>query len=180
MAWAARAGHLNIGAAPLFSTPMIRWPDRYKPEATAVHARTELEFPVPPEAVWAWLVRADLWPTWYPDFQKVAIEGGGPYLRPGVRFHWRAFGVGLHSRVEEFVEPERIAWSARALGVDAYHAWLIERRPSGCLVITEENQNGWVARLNSSLRPKFMAGMQRTLLERLLERAKGPPPEAPR
>jgi uncharacterized protein YndB with AHSA1/START domain len=155
---------------------MIRWPDRYKPEATAVHARTELEMPVPPEAVWAWLVRAERWPTWCPDFAEVVIEGGGPDLRLGSRFRWRAFGVALTSRVEEFVEPERIAWSARSTGIDAYHAWLIERRHSGCRVLTEENQNGLVARLNNALRPKFMPTMQKAWLERLAEKAKGGQP----
>lgn len=155
---------------------MIRWPDGYKPEQTAVHARTELEMPVPPEAVWPWLVRAELWPTWCPDFSDVAIEGGGPDLKAGSRFRWRTFGVTLASKVEEFVELERIAWSARAAGIDAYHAWLIERRPAGCRVLTEENQNGFVARLNNGLRPKFMPRMQRVWLERLLERAKGGPP----
>ena len=155
---------------------MIRWPDRYKPEATVVHARTELEMPVPSEAVWPWLVRAELWPTWYPDFADVVIEGGGPDLRAGSRFRWKTFGVTLSSRVEEFVEFERIAWSARSTGIDAYHAWLIEKRPSGCHVLTEENQNGLVARLNNALRPTFMGRMQRVWLERLREKAKGGPP----
>ena len=48
--------------------------------------------------------------------------------------------------------------------------------PAGCRVLTEENQNGVVARLNSALRPKFMARMQRDWLDRLLEKAKGGPP----
>ncbi len=155
---------------------MIRWPDGYKPEETAVHARTELEMPVPPEKVWPWLVRAELWPTWYPGFADVVVEGGGPDLRPGSRFRWKTFGVRLDSKVEEFVEFERIAWSARSTGVDAYHAWLIERRPSGCQVLTEENQNGWAARLNNALRPRFMRRMQMAWLERLADKANGGPP----
>ena len=155
---------------------MIRWPDKYKPEATAVHARTELEMPVSPEAVWPWLVRAELWPTWCPDFAEVVIEGGGPDLKAGSRFRWKTFGVTLSSRVEEFVEFERIAWSARSSGIDAYHAWLIERKSLGCHVLTEETQNGLVARLNDALRPKFMGRMQRVWLERLLEKAKSGPP----
>jgi len=90
---------------------LIRWPDKYKPERTAVHARTELEMPVPPEAVWPWLVRAELWPTWYPGFTDVVIDGGGHDLKPGSRFRWKTFGVRLDSKVEEFVEFERIAWT---------------------------------------------------------------------
>jgi len=155
---------------------LIRWPEKYRPEETAVHARTELEASVSPEAVWPWLIRAELWPTWYRDFAYVAIEGGGPDLKPGSRFRWKAFGVALDSRVEEFVEFERIAWSARSVGVDAYHAWLIERRAAGCHLLTEETQNGWVARLNNALRPNFMSRMQQLLLENLLEKAKGGPP----
>jgi hypothetical protein len=158
---------------------LIRWPDRYKPEATTVHARTELEMPVSPETVWPWLIRAKLWPAWYPDFADVVIEGGGPDLRAGSRFRWKTFGVTLDSRVEEFVEFERIAWSARATGIDAYHAWLIQRKPSGSRVLTEETQNGVLARLNDALRPKFMGRMQRLWLELLLEKAKGGPPHSP-
>ncbi len=62
---------------------LIRWPERYKPEATAFHVRKELEMPVSPEAVWPWLVRAELWPAWCPEFKDVVIEGGGPDLRLG-------------------------------------------------------------------------------------------------
>ena len=156
---------------------MIRWPEGYKPEETAVHVRTQLEMPVPPEAVWPWLVRAELWPTWYPDFENVVIQGGGPDLKAGSRFHWKAFGVTLDSRVEEFVQHERIAWSARSRGIDAYHAWLIERLPSGeCRVLTAETQNGTLARLGNALRPRLMGKIQRVWLERLLERARSGPP----
>lgn len=156
---------------------MIRWPERYRPEATAVHARTVLDVPAPPEVVWRWLVRAELWQQWYPHFRDIDIEGGGQDLAAGSRFRWKAFGIRLESRVEEFVPPERIAWTARALGVDAYHAWLIENASPGCRVVTEENQNGLVARLNAALRPGFMTGMQRDLLGRLSDKAaSGPPP----
>jgi uncharacterized protein YndB with AHSA1/START domain len=158
---------------------LIRWPEGYKPEETAVHVRTELEMSVSPEAVWPWLVRAELWPTWYPDFENVVIRGGGPDLKPGSKFRWKTFGVTLDSKVEEFVQFERLAWSARSRGVDAYHAWLIERLSSGCRVLTAETQNGWVARLNNVLRPKSMSKIQQVWLEGLLEKAKSGPPGSP-
>jgi len=154
---------------------MIEWPEKYRPEKTAVHVHNELEMPAPPEAVWAWLVRADLWPTWYSNSKDVKIEGGRE-LQAGSVFHWKTFGVSLDSRVEEFVQNERLAWSARAMGINAYHAWLIERSPSGCHVITEENQNGWVARLNASLRPDQTSRYHQFWLEMLREKAKGGPP----
>ena len=132
---------------------------------------------VPPEVVWAWLVRAKLWPTWYSNSKRVIIEGGGPDLRPGSRFQWTTFGVRLDSRVEEFVPGERLAWSARSTGIDAYHAWLIEKRSAGCYVLTEETQNGWLARLNNYLRPRNMSQQHQNWLEGLLRKAKeGLPP----
>jgi uncharacterized protein YndB with AHSA1/START domain len=155
---------------------LIRWPERYAPDATAFHVRRQMEMPVPPERVWAWLVRAPLWPTWYPGFKEVAIEGGASELTTGARFRWKAFGATLDSRVEEFVPFERIAWTARSTGIDAFHPWLIERLPPGCRVTSEETQNGWVARLNNLLRPGSVARIHQTWLERLLEKAESGPP----
>jgi hypothetical protein len=135
-----------------------------------------MEMPVTPEAVWPWVVRARLWPSWYPEFQNVVIQGGGQDLGLGLKFRWKAFGVGLDSIVEEFVPFERLGWTARSVGIDAYHAWLIERLPTGCRVTSEETQKGWVARLNNAIRPMSVDRIHQTWLERLLERAKGAPP----
>lgn len=141
--------------------------------------RNELDMPVSPEAVWAWLVRAQLWPTWYPNSRDVVVEGGGPDLKAGSKFRWKTFGVTLDSVVEEFVPPERIAWSARAMGVDAYHAWLVERRPSGCHVLTEETQNGLLASISNAVRPNNMSKHHQVWLENLLAKARGGPPPQP-
>jgi ligand-binding SRPBCC domain-containing protein len=142
-----------------------------------VHVSNQLEMTSPSERVWAWLIRAPLWPTWYRNSKRVVTEGGGPDLGPGSRFRWTTFGVRLDSRVEEFVAGERLAWSARGIGLEAYHAWLIEKRGSGCLVLTEETQNGWLATLNNALRPKSMQTQHQIWLENLHRKAaEGPPP----
>ena len=157
---------------------MIRWPERYRPERTSVHVRNEIEIPAANEVVWAWLVRAKLWPTWYPNSKDVKIEGGGADLAQSVKFRWKTFGVTLDSTVEEFVPPERLAWSARSLGIDVYHAWLVERLPSSCHVITEESQNGLMARLSNAMRPNNMGRFHQVWLERLRVMAStGQPPE---
>ena len=157
---------------------LINWPERYLPDRTAVHAHNELPMTVAPEAVWPWLVRADLWPKWYSNSKEVAIEGGGHELALGITFHWKTFGVSLTSKVEELVPNERLSWSARATGVDVYHAWLIQKIPSGCRVVTEENQNGFLARLSNSLRPGNIEKQHKVWIENLLVKAKSgsPPP----
>jgi hypothetical protein len=150
----------------------IRWPDRYAPANTAVFVSNQLDMNVPPGPVWEWLIRADLWPNWYPNSKNVTylLPNKGP-LRLGTAFRWTTFGTTIVSRVEEFLPCERIAWNARGRGVDAYHAWLIERTEKGCRVLTEEAQNGWLARLGNLLMPSRMGRYHQLWLERLEQQA---------
>lgn len=155
----------------------IRWPARYRPEATRVHVRNELAMDAPAEHVWAWLVRASLWPQWYLNARDVRIEDGGRDRVLGARFRWRTFGVAVRSVVEEFVPSERIGWTGTGFGLDVYHAWLIEPRGRSCRVLTEENQNGWAAMLQSLLLPNRMHEQHGIWLERLAAKAReGVPP----
>jgi uncharacterized protein YndB with AHSA1/START domain len=156
----------------------IDWPERYHPSRAPVHVRNELVVPAPPERVWAWLVRAPLWPTWYPNSKHVRILGGDEReLRQGAEFKWRTFGVAIRSTVLEFRPPERLAWNAFGLGVDAYHAWLIEAAGDGARILTEETQYGWAARLGAALMPRRMHKYHQVWLEELGRRARsGLPP----
>lgn len=151
----------------------FRWPERFRPDRAPVHVRNEIAVEAPPEVVWAWLVRAADWPRWHPNARRVRIGGGSDALFLNARFTWSTFGVSLQSRVEEFEAPERIAWSALGWGVDVYHAWLIEPRPGGCRVLTEETQYGWACRLGSLLMPSRMSRGHQMWLERLAARASG-------
>ncbi len=158
---------------------MIRWPAHFEPERSPVFVHNELVMEVPPEAVWEWLIRAEFWPSWYSNSRNVVIEDGPrPDLGAGSRFQWWTFGIPLRSSVEEFVPRERLAWRAVGLGVDAYHAWLIEPRNGGCWVLTEETQHGTLARLGNFLMPGRMPKHHQLWLEALERRARqGPPPE---
>jgi uncharacterized protein YndB with AHSA1/START domain len=157
----------------------IHWPERYAPGKTPVHVRNEIETSAPPEVVWAWLLRASRWPSWYPNSHNVRINQGlSADLALGAHFTWRTFGVGIRSTVVECVPCERIAWNAHGLGVDAYHAWLITPSGTGSHVLTEETQHGWVARLGSHVFPNRMSHFHQIWLERLASCAQsGPPPE---
>jgi hypothetical protein len=101
----------------------IRWPDHYQPRYCPVHVRNERDMAAAPKRVWAWLIRATLWPTCYVNSANVKIlEGTGLDLQKGTRFRWKTFGVTITSTVLEYVPRERIAWDAQAFGIDAYHA----------------------------------------------------------
>lgn len=156
----------------------IRWPPRFHPDVCPVHVRNELAMPASPDVVWAWLIRAANWPTWYRNAARVRFQSGpGPDLAEGVRFRWTTFGVRIVSTVREFVPGERIGWDGRAPGIDVYHAWLIEKTANGCRVLTEETQHGWLARLGHWAMPARMERMHQVWLESLREQAaRGWPP----
>jgi hypothetical protein len=152
----------------------INWPDKCKPENTAVHVKNELLMPgVELEGIWAWLCRPDLWPTWYKNCAYAYLKNQ-PHLdlRLGTEFCWKTFYVTIDSTVREFVPHERLAWDAHCNGVQAYHAWTFERRHSGVYVVTEETQNGWLARMAAFVVPNRMWKWHQRWLEALSEMAK--------
>lgn len=151
----------------------IVWPAKFDLSTHPVHVRNELGMPVPREKVWARLIRASNWPTWYPNSKRVRIEGGKADLALHARFRWWTFCTAIKSEVLEFKPYERIAWDARGLGVYAHHAWLIRETPEGCYVITEERQHGWAARAQDRLMPQRMSSGHQMWLERLSDWARG-------
>jgi uncharacterized protein YndB with AHSA1/START domain len=159
--------------------PQVQWPAHYSPATAPVHVRNALDIAAPAEVVWAWLIRAQRWPEWYPNSADVKfVTGTPPDLSAGTRFTWKTFGVSLESTVLEFVPCERIAWDARARGVDAYHAWVISPTDAGSHVLTEETQHGWIARLGNLLMPQRMHTYHQVWLERLAEQARRGMPDA--
>lgn len=155
----------------------IAWPPRFAPAHCPVHVRNELAITATPERVWHWLVRARDWPRWYANAADVRfLAGAPPDLAPGARFRWRTFSVRIESTVREWEPPTRLAWDARGVGVEAYHAWLITPTADGCHVRTEETQHGGLARLGALLMPRRMWRYHQIWLESLRARALGGPP----
>jgi hypothetical protein len=160
------------------SRDAIVWPPRYDPGTAPVHVRNEILLAAPCDAAWAWLIRAALWPVWYPNASRVTfLSGPAPDLAAATRFRWKTFGVTIDSTVTEYVPGQRIAWTAKGFGVDAYHAWLFTPGPDGCRVLTEETQHGWLARLANFLMPRRMYRGHQLWLETLHAQAlRGHPP----
>jgi uncharacterized protein YndB with AHSA1/START domain len=155
----------------------IEWPGRFDPRNAPVHVRNELTIDAPCASVWAWLVRAELWPTWYSNSRNIRfIEKLPPDLELGTKFGWNTFGVNLVSTVLEFVPEKRLAWNAKGLGIAAYHAWLLQKTEAGCRVVMEETQYGWLARINNRFRPKNMSSKHQNWLEGLADQAQRGPP----
>ena len=158
----------------------IRWPARYAPANAPVHVRNERIMRASAETVWASLIRAALWPEWYPNSSNVRfVRGSPPDLAASARFRWTTFGLVIDSTVMEFVAGERVAWNARGIGIDAYHAWRVRPIAGGCHVLTEETQHGWLARLGNLMLPRRMYRGHELWLESLEKRALQGPTAGP-
>jgi uncharacterized protein YndB with AHSA1/START domain len=149
----------------------IDWPERYAPDRVAVRVSNDIMIAAEPATVWAWLIHATQWPSWYPNSSRVRIDGGATVLSAGASFSWRTFGVAVSSTVREFEPNSRIAWDGAGAFMDVYHAWLIEPRGSGSFVLTEEHQNGLGPRLQALVMPRRMYNGHQLWLERLRSKA---------
>lgn len=156
---------------------VVRWPAGARPEGAAVHTYNALAIAAPPPRVWAWLVRATAWPSYYGNARNVRFENApGPDLKLGTRFTWTTFGVRVDTTVVELVANERLAWRGETLGGTGYHGWVIEPTPTGCHVVTEETQRGLVPSLGRwFLRRGLLTQHQRWLEGLARIAATGPP-----
>jgi hypothetical protein len=164
----------------LANSNQILWPSGYDPEKSPIHVHNEIAISAPPDILWAWIIRAQLWPTWYSNSANIRfLNGKPPDLALGTKFRWKTFGVTIVSTVLEFVPYERLAWDAHGNGLDAYHAWLIQKTENGGQVVMEETQRGWLNRLAKALRPKQVEQQHQIWLEHLSEKAKSGLPPSP-
>jgi hypothetical protein len=151
----------------------INWPVDLRPENSPVYTYNELVIPAEPRLVWAWLVRAEWWPRWYPHWKAVKIlSPPGPDLAAGTVFVATApilkiFSVKIKTSVQDFAPGERLAWRGKAFGTHGYHAWIIESQGSGCKVITEETQRGLLVSLTRSATRREILDRHQTWLEGL-------------
>jgi hypothetical protein len=118
------------------------WPQGTAPEGAAVFAHNDRVMSAPADKVWAWLVRAVMWPQWYTNASRVRLDGSGDSLEAGMTFRWVTFGTPLRSEVAEFQPPAHLGWLWWCYGAYGYHGWDLYPLRHGTRVVTEETQRG--------------------------------------
>ena len=119
------------------------WPPLMRPELSDVYAHNELVSPIPPDRLWAWLVRARGWSQWYANCRRLRILGGGSELELGTSFRWSTFGTTITSTVDVFDSPKALGWTWYGSTASGYHIWLLhDREQGGTRIVTEESQRG--------------------------------------
>jgi hypothetical protein len=150
----------------------IIYPSKFNPRNAPVYVSNEIDIEAAPEKAWEWLVSAKTWHEWYQNASAIElINQTGDKLLSGSIFRWKTFGVRLRTEVVEFVPNERIAWLAKGTGIVAYDAWLFIPGASGCKVVTEETQYGWLCRLAKFFFPRRMYIYHQKWLEGLKKKA---------
>ncbi len=143
-----------------------------------MYVHNELTTSASPAQVWAWLVRADLWPSWFPGATKVRFAAGGPQLAAGARVSWRMLGANIKVEVKLCETGRQLDWAGGAAGVHAYHAWLLEPSGSGTHIVTDETERGPLPfALRWYLRGALHRAHQQWIEALAAVAEKGPPPK---
>jgi hypothetical protein len=70
----------------------VHWPAGHEPARAAIHEVNSGRSVATPELVWAWLIRPDLWHTYYANVRDVRhIAGPWPEIGLGSHFSWVTF-----------------------------------------------------------------------------------------
>ena len=113
-----------------------------EPRNVDVFVHNEGWIDAPPDIVWANLIDAAQWPSWYSNSADMRIEGGPSELAAGVGFTWKTFGLPIRSTVVAFEPVREIGWSVDNPQFTVHHAWVLVPERGGTRVITEETQKG--------------------------------------
>lgn len=143
----------NIEASKPYSE-QINWPEEYSFENTKFFVHNEIEINASPQTVWNILIEAETWPKWYEGAFDVAIQNSEKtVLEPNSVFTWKTMGLDFESTVKEFEPYSRLSWESKKKSIKGYHAWLIVPTESGCMLITDESQYGFLTFLQKVFMP---------------------------
>jgi uncharacterized protein YndB with AHSA1/START domain len=123
----------------------IKWPEAYQPENSRFYVHNEIEINASPEKVWSVLINALRWESWYEGARNVKmLDSSDLSLNKGSKFSWETMGLSFVSEIKALENNHYLAWESKKKSIQGYHAWLIVPTDSGCRVITDESQNGWL------------------------------------
>ncbi len=146
----------------------INWPADYKPGRSKFYVHNEIEINAKPDVVWAYLIDALQWQSWYKGAKNVSfINPADTVLNARSVFRWQTMGLKFESAVRQF-EPNRLlAWESKKKSIRGFHVWLIVPTAKGCKVITDESQNGWLTFFEKTFQGKKLKKLHDSWLTEL-------------
>jgi len=123
-------------------------------ETAPAFAKQEAHINAPIQVVWSILTDFEKWPEWNESVKEMRFQGP---VEAGAEFRWKAGGMRIRSRIEQFTSPFTIVWSGRTMGIRAIHSWTLTEETNGTNVRTEESFEGLMAWLFASLMRRMLA-----------------------
>lgn len=149
----------------------IHWPAKYAPEQASFFVHNSIEIQASPERVWQVLIQAEAWPQWYEGASNVEVLGDDKVLKANSVFTWTTMGFDLTSTVREFVPNARLSWEADESTIQGYHGWLIIPTERGCILVTDESQNGFLTFFEKIFQPNTLHELHDIWLQKIKEKA---------
>jgi hypothetical protein len=135
----------------------IHWPDGFDPDHADLFAHNAIVINAAADRVWAKLITAEAWPTWYSNASDVVVNDSSGQLGDDVTFNWTTFGLQISSKVSEFIPHSRLGWYGNGDQLRAYHTWLlIPRSGDSTYVVMEEIGMGDAAQQLAQTNPGHM------------------------
>ena len=155
-----------MGYAAQIPDGRITWPPRAAPTSAVVFAHNAVDVRASPQRVWSLLVDCTSWPRWYKHCSDVSILRGDDVLGSSSKFRFKTLQYYFEPEVVTFEPNRMLIWSAKGpAGTSGAHAWYIDPTLTGCRVITEEAQHGFLLRLiRSRARANLLAAHEDWLL----------------
>lgn len=151
----------------------IYWPAAYEPGTSKFYVHNEIEIAAPPEVVWKYLIEALGWESWYPGAKNVNfITPQDSLLAANTSFSWETMGLQFISTIQEFEPYRLLAWESKKKSIQGYHVWLIIPTTTGCKVITDESQNGWLTFFEKTFQGKKLENLHDVWLTELKRKQK--------
>ncbi|MBX2914016.1 MAG: SRPBCC domain-containing protein [Cyclobacteriaceae bacterium] len=152
----------------------VNWPTGYEPGKSKFFVHNEIEIAATPEKVWAILVEAVAWPNWYEGAHDVVVSGNATALQQNSVFTWKTMGLHFTSTIKEFEPQLRLSWESKKKSIQGYHAWVIIPTATGCRVITDESQNGWLTFFEKTFQGKKLKRLHDVWLTELKKKSEEP------
>ena len=114
--------------------------------------RREIDIFAPPDLVWDWISRVDLWSDWHPEVSSSHWVGDPG---PNGRFKWRKSLLGVPSIVTRWREAREFAWSGTAWGITSHQVFLLDGDFKSTRIICEQSIEGFGARMLTPLARRF-------------------------
>jgi hypothetical protein len=83
----------------------------------------KIEIFSPPEVIWQWISRVDLWVDWHPEISSSWLIDDEAI---GARFKWRKKLLGVRCEIVEIAAARRWAWWGRSWGLKAQQEFRLD------------------------------------------------------